>query len=239
MALDLDTWAPSLLSFCIAALVSLVDLFLASGDRIKCPVHPLYTWEGRVFVFVNGSVAVIIYFVFLGKSQLLEGYHIPVGVKWGTDSLWSKAGVIGLFAIVLIRSNFLSLKENKIIGFDKVYTHCRDNCIDSLFAATLVKRRRIRARYRERFLDDPTFTKDFGEFLSEMMEHKKAKPVDLRLLKELINGPSTDLVMVHEALIKSALLYMSRRRVRHLLQEWREHTNYEEKPRFWRRADAD
>lgn len=225
----INIWGAGALSFLIASLVCLLDLMLVTGDRIECPVHPLHSAESRLFALGNGLLAAFLYLLALGKPHTLE-YQLSIGIKWATDDPWSRAILIGLFTIVFVRSKLLTLKENRVLGFDVVYTRCREACIDTLITATLIKQRRIRIQYRDRFLDDKSFTKDFGEFVLEKMRHSKARVVDIKLLDETMKNPVPDnetLTVIHEALIKSALLYISRRNLKTILRNWSEHKKHE------------
>jgi hypothetical protein len=168
------------------------------------------------------------------------------------DNCWYKAILVGLFSITAVRSKILSLKENRDLGLDGFYTRCRESCIDKLITATLVKRTKIITQNRERFLDDRSFTKDFGEIVLTKMKHSlekekmgrsKAEPAITKLqkemnsLKELINTPAPDretLSVIHEALIKSAILYISRREIKSILKNWSEHKKPEAKRAPWR-----
>jgi hypothetical protein len=215
---------PYLLSFCIAAVVCLLDISLVTGDRMKCPVHPLYCAESRRFVFVNGLIAVVGLFLAMHGGDILTEYHIPVGLMWSSESPWSRAAIVGFLSIVFVRSKLLSFKENGVIGFDLVYIRFRNSCISALMTATFVKRTAIRNRFKDKFLDDQSFTHDFGEIVLNILKHNGAKPVDIRMVQNAMETPETDakgLAKIHETLIRSALVYGGRRSIRHTLRYWR------------------
>jgi len=188
----------------------------------ESPVHPPERVGSRFF-----------YALVVTRSALVERYNLQVGMDLGTDSCWYKAIVIGFLSITFFRSKLLSLKENRVLGLDVLYTRWRDACIDRLITATLVKQRTIRMQYRDRFIDDKNFTKDFGDLVLEKMEHSKAKEIDIGILRDTMDSPvpnKESLSVIHEAIIKSALLYMSRRELKDILKYWSQHKKPEGEP---------
>jgi hypothetical protein len=151
---------PYAASFLIAFVICLIDLSVTASDKVRHPVSPLICWGCRIFLIVNGSVAIVLYYI--ADTNTIDLLTLP---SWTFTGPWKHILTAGLAAPFLSKSKLVSLKGGGSFGIDAIYARKRDRCVRIIENSTRARQRVVEEEFAGKFNTDESFVLDFGKIV--------------------------------------------------------------------------
>jgi hypothetical protein len=142
----------------------------------------LKDWPGWVFILVWGVVVAVLFRVFLRHHDWAQrAFNVEIG-----DNLLAAGFVVGLSAILLIRTNLATIGSVQV-GGEYAYTASRAFLIDPLNRKRVKARKAFLRRHQEACADAGTYPRLFGEAETHLGALAMGSPHQATLQSELAN----------------------------------------------------